>query len=150
MKHFHFSVKAFLFLAAVVLSQGFSHRAGGDYYKVLLNNKLVTEQYLYKPVTVKTLSLNSSNSNDKLTIYYSHCGMAGAGRSISIKTAAGSVLGRWDFEDSKLIELQLPVKDLLKASGKNTNAFLYYASKEVPSGKPLLTIQFSNKVVASL
>ena len=150
MKHIHFSVNAFLFLAVVFLLQGFSNRAGGDYYKVLLNNKLITEQFLYKPITMKTLSLNSSNSNDKLTIYYSHCGMAGAGRIISIKTTSGSLLGKWDFADSKLIELQLPVKDLLKTSGKNPTVLLYYSSKEIPSGKPLLTIQFSNKVVASL
>ena len=150
MKQVLLSAKAFLFFGLVVLSQGFSNRAGGDYFKVLLNNQLITEQYLYKPTTIKTLSLASTNNNDHLTVYYSHCGMAGTGRNILLKDQSGKLLGKWDFADSKQMELQLPVKDLLKRSGKNSSALLYYASKEIPSGRPLISVEFLNKVVANL
>jgi hypothetical protein len=150
MKHIILTAKATLILVLVFFVQGFSNRAGGDYYKVLLNNKLLTEQFLYKPISLKTVSLTASNNNDQLTIYYSHCGTAGSGRSISLKTSSGKLLGKWDFADSKQIALQLPVKDLLKASTKNSSGCLYYASKEIPGGKPLITVEFLNKVVASL
>ncbi len=150
MKNIYLTAKAILFLVLVFFVQGFSNRAGGDYYKVLLNNKLLTEQFLYKPVTVKTVSLTPSNNNDQLTIYFSHCGTAGSGRTVSLKSSSGKLLGKWDFADSKQIALQLAVKDLLKASTKNSSGCLYYASKEIPAGKSLITIEFLNKVVASL
>jgi len=150
MKHIFLSAKACLFFGLVVISQAFSNRAGGDYFKVLLNNQLITEQYLYKPTTIKNLALRSTNNNDHLIVYYSHCGMAGTGRNILLKDQSGKLLGKWNFADSKQMELQLPVKDLLKRSGKNSSAFLYYASKEIPLGKRLITIEFLNKVVANL
>jgi len=150
MKHISLSAKALVILTFVFLSQSFSNRPGGDYFKVLLNDQLVTEQYLYKTVTIKTFSLASSNNNDKLTVFYSHCGKAGVGRSVSLRTASGKVLGKWDFADSKYIEVQMPVKDILKATAKNKSALLYYASKEIPGGKPLVTLDFSNNVIAGL
>ena len=150
MKHIILTAKAILFLVLVFFVQGFSNRPGGDYYKVLLNNKLLTEQFLYKPIALKTVSLTASNNNDQLTVYYSHCGTAGSGRTISLKSSSGKLLAKWDFSDSKGIALQLAVKDLLKAATKNSSGCLYYASKEIPAGKPLITIEFSNKVVATL
>jgi hypothetical protein len=150
MKQISLSAKALVVLAIVFLSQGFSNRPGGDYFRVLLNDQLVTEQFLYKAVTIKTVSLASTNNNDKLTVFYSHCGKAGVGRNVTLRTISGKVLGKWDFADSKHIEVQMAVKDILKASAKNKSASLYYASKEIPSGKPLVTIEFSNKATASL
>jgi hypothetical protein len=46
--------------------------------------------------------------------------------------------------------LQLPVKDVLDASSKKSSVFLYYASKEIPSGKQLLAIDLSSKTIAKL
>lgn len=149
MKHVILTLRAILFLVSVFLVQSFSNRAGGDYYKVLLNNKLLTEQFLYKPIALKTVSLAPSNNNDQITIYYTHCGVAGSGRTISLKSPSGKLLGKWDFADTKQIALQLPVKDLFKVSTKNSSGCLYYASKEIPGGKPLIIMEFSNKVVAS-
>jgi hypothetical protein len=60
MKHITLTPKAFLFLALVFFVQGFSNLAGGDYCKVLLNNKLLTEQFLYKPIALKTVLLTPS------------------------------------------------------------------------------------------
>jgi hypothetical protein len=150
MKQVDMSAKIFCFLLLSFFFQAFSGPSGGDYYKVLLNNKLVTEQFLTKPVSMKTLSLTPHNSNDHLTIYYSHCGTAGKARSVSVRNHSGTVLKEWKFSDSKTMELQLPVKDILSASSKKGSLFLYYASKEIPSGKQLLAIDLSNKTIAKL
>jgi len=150
MKQIHMTAKVFSFLLLSSFLQAFSGPSGGDYYKVLLNNQLITEQFLTKPVSMKTLSLTASNNKDHLTVYYSHCGMAGKERSVSIRNHSGTVLKEWKFADSKTMDLQLPVRDILKASSKNNSLFLYYASREIPSGKQLLAIDLSNKAVAKL
>ena len=150
MKQVHLAARIFLLGLIGFFFQAFSTRAGGDYFKVLLNNKLVTEQFLHKKCAVKTLSLASSNSSDQLTVYYSHCGVAGKERSVLLKTSSGKLLGKWNFTDSKTIEVQLPVKEVMKVSGKNSSASLYYASKEIPQGKELITVNFSNKAIARL
>mgnify|MGYP006951358344 FL=1 len=150
MKQIHIAAKISCFFLMSFFFQSFAGPSGGDYYKVLLNNKLVTEQFLTKPVSMKTLSLTTANSNDHLTVYYSHCGTAGKERSVSVRNHSGTILKEWKFTDSKTMELQLPVKDILNASAKNGSVFLYYASKEIPSGKQLLAIDLSNKTVAKL
>jgi len=140
---------SFLVLIAFFL-QSYSGPTGGDYYKVLLNNRLITEQYLAKPVAMKTLSLAASNNNDHLIVYYSHCGTIGKERTVFLRSHSGTVLKEWKFADSKSFELQLPVKDVLNASAKKGSVFLYYASKEIPSGKQLLSIDLSNRTIAKL
>lgn len=149
-QQFNLAARAFLILAASFFSQAFSHPSGGDYYKVLLNNKLITEQYLTKPVAMKTVSLTTLNNNDILTIYYSHCGSVGKERSVSLKNQSGKVLKEWKFADSKSMDMVVPVKEVLNASGKNTLASFYYASKEIPSGKQLITIALGNTATAKL
>jgi len=150
MKQIHIAAKVCCFVLASFLFQAFSGSYGGDYYKVLLNNRLITEQYLTQPVAMKTLSLTNSNNGDHLTVYYSHCGTVGKERSVSVRNQSGSVLKEWKFADSKTMELQLPVKEILNASSKKGPVFLYYASKEIPSGKQLLAIDVSNKTIANL
>jgi hypothetical protein len=83
-------------------------------------------------------------------VYYSHCGTAGKGRSVSVEDPSGNVLKELKFADSKNMELQLLVKDILNVSEKEGALLLYYASKEIPSGKQLLTIDPSNKSIAKL
>jgi hypothetical protein len=150
MKPIYVAARISSFLLISFFFQAFSGPSGGDYYRVLLNNRLVAEQYLTKPVSMKTLSLTSSNNNDHLIVYYSHCGTSGKGRTVSVRNHSGTVLKEWKFADSKTFELQLPVKDVLDASSKKSSVFLYYASKEIPSGKQLLAIDLSGKTIAKL
>lgn len=148
-KQFQFVAKSLLILCAGIALQSFS-APGGDYYKVVLNGKLITEQYLTKPAPVQTLSLTQTNNNDRLTIYYSHCGTAGKSRSISLRNKNGSILKEWKYTDSKDMNMPLPVKELLQASGKSNSASVYYTSKEIPSGKLLITLNLSAQTVAKL
>jgi hypothetical protein len=150
MKPVYAPAKISCFLLISFFCQSFSGPSGGDYYKVFLNNKLITEQFLTRAVSIRTLSLTASNSNDRLTVYYSHCGTSGKERTVSVRNHSGNVLKEWKFADSKNMELQLLVKDILNVSGKKGALLLYYASKEIPSGKQLLTIDLSNKSIAKL
>ena len=142
-QQFYFVAKSSALMLAFVFFQSFFNK-GGDYYKVLLNGKMVAEQYLTKPATLKALSLNAGNQNDQLTVYYSQCGQAGKGRSIALKNESGKLLKEWKFTDSKSREMQLPVKEVLQASAKLSTASVYYTSQEIPAGKMLITLNLSN------
>jgi hypothetical protein len=143
-QQFRFIAKSSVLVLAIICLQSFSfHRRGGDYFKVLLNGRMVAEQYLTKPVALKTLSLNAANRNDKLTVYYSHCGRAGSSRAISLKNEEGKVLKQWEFADAPSQEMQVPVSEVLKASSSLNTVSFYYSSKEIPSGKQIITFNLS-------
>ena len=59
--------------------------AGGDSYRIYLNNKLILQQYVTRSLDLKNLPLSEANANDKLVIYYNHCGATGRSRSIAVK-----------------------------------------------------------------
>jgi len=142
-QQFVFLPRALVLILAVLCFQSFSTNGGGDYYKVLLNGRLVAEQYLTKPVALKALSLNTANHNDKLTVYYSHCGQAGKSRSITLRNDNRKILKEWKFSDSPSQEMQVPVDEVLAASSKQTSVSLYYASKEIPSARELIELNLS-------
>lgn len=143
-QQFYLLAKSTMLAATFIFLQSYSFKLGGDYFKVLLNGRMVTEQYLTRPVPMNALSLTSSNRNDQLTIYYSHCGQAGKGRSISIKDGQGKILKEWKFNDSKSQQMQLSVAEILNASLKQHSVILYYASKEIPSGRQIITLDLSS------
>ena len=141
-QQFYLLVKASALMLTVICLQSFFHK-GGDYYKVLLNGKMMAEQYLTKPVSLKTMSLNTANRNDQLTVYYSHCGQSGKSRTITLKNEEGKILKEWKFADSKSLEMALPVREVLQASAKVNAASVYYASREIPSGRQLINLNLS-------
>ena len=146
-RSFLFAKMPSLILAFICLVS-FSNGGGGDYYKILLNGRLVAEQYLTKPIAIKTLSLNAANHNDKLAVYYSHCGKAGRGRNIILKGENGKVLKEWRFSDSQSQEMQIPVGEVLNASSKLNTVSIYYSSKEIPSGKQIISLNMSTIALA--
>jgi len=145
-QQFRFIAKAAMLMVVFIFFQSFFK--GGEYYKVLLNGRVVAEQYLTRPVALKTLSLNSSNQNDQLSFYYSHCGRTGSNRSIALKNVSGKVLKEWKFDNTNSQEMQVPVKEVLQASSKNSTASIYYSSKELPAGRMLITLDFSAMALA--
>ena len=58
--------------------------AGTDSYRIYLNNKLILQQYVSRSLDLKSLPLSEANANDKLVIYYNHCGATGRSRSIAV------------------------------------------------------------------
>jgi len=120
-------------------------KAGGDYFKVYLNNKLILEQYVHLPFDLKQLQLDKSNINDKLVFHYSHCGQIGNGRKIAVKDAKGNVMKEWKFEDvsGKHSGMIIPVKELLQL--KQDDLQFVYSAKELPKGQLMASVRLTDK-----
>ncbi len=120
-------------------------KAGGDYFKVYLNNKLILEHYAYKTLDLKQLQLDKSNINDKLVFHYSHCGQIGSGRKIAVKDAKGNVIREWKFEDvsGKHSGMIIPVKELLQL--KQDDLQFVYTAKELPKGQLMASVRLTDK-----
>ena len=129
--------------------------AGRDSYEIYLNSKLIFKQYVAQTsVGLQNLSLDKADPNDKIVIYYSHCGIVGKGRSIAIEDEQGHVLKEWKFadagDDKGMIIL---VKDILALKKNNPAANLnlyYFSSKQLPKGRILAAIKLKGKNVAGI
>jgi len=80
------AVKSLLILVCATLFS-FSPKRGGDSFEIVLNGKRVLQQFVYASKGVQTIQLAPTSDNDKLDIYYSHCGQVGKDRYITIKNA---------------------------------------------------------------
>ncbi|HVF97704.1 MAG TPA: hypothetical protein VM871_10295 [Flavisolibacter sp.] len=141
---------AIITVAACIALESFSKKPGGDYFKIFLNDRLMTEQYLTQPTNLSLFSLSAANRNDKLTIHFSHCGTAGKNRAISLKDEKGNLLKEWKFADSKSIALQIEVRDVLQATSAKSICTVFYSSKERPSGQALTKLDLKKASVARL
>lgn len=126
--------------------------AGGDVYRIFLNGKQVLEQYVYapKPLDLTALPLSEANGNDKLVVYYSHCGAVGKSRVITIKDDQGTVLKEWRFPDaasSKTDGMEIPVREILALQAKGKNLSLFYSSQQLPAGRMLTRVGKSAKPI---
>ena len=152
MQHSNFKqtlAKAFTFAALSLFT--FNAKAGGDSYEIYLNNKLILKQYVTEPLNLKSLQLDKANSNDRLVIFYSHCGQTGKGRSIAIKDEKGKILKEWKFANSTGSKsMIIPVKEILQLEKNNTNGRLrlYYAAQQMPKGLMLTALDLGKSSVA--
>ncbi len=138
----HALVKAFTFAALSLFT--FNAKAGGDTYEIYLNNKLLLKQYLTQPLNISSLQLDKENSDDRLVIFYSHCGQTGKGRSVVIKDEKGEIIKEWTFANStgSNKSMIIPVRELLQLAKNNSSSrlHLYYAAKELPKGLMLTSL----------
>lgn len=114
----------------------FRAHAGGDYFKVYLNNKLILEKNLWDPLNLEHLQLGKANVNDKLTFHFSHCGKLGNDRKITVKDAKGNAVKEWKFPDapgSRQSGMTIAVKDILDLQQSDLQFF--YSAKELPKGQ---------------
>ena len=132
---------------------------GADSYRIYLNNKLILQQYVTRSLDLKSLPLSEANANDKLVIYYNHCGATGRSRSIAVKDENGVVLKEWKFQDAPVKEggmnipagddgMTIPVKEILALQAKNHELSLYYSSQQLPAGHLLTRVDKVSKPVA--
>ena len=157
MQHSNFSsafIKTFMVLFAAILFSS-AVFAGGDSYKIYLNKKLVTEQFVSRASSGSlNLNLGKANYNDEITVYYSHCGTVGKGRSIVVKDSKDNVLKEWKFSDSKdgsASVMTIRVKDILAFKKNNSDASLklyYFSAQYLPQGRLLTSITLSEKNTA--
>ncbi len=141
------AVKPLLIIFCAVLFS-FSPKTGGDSFEIWLNGKRVLQQHVYIAKGVQTLELTSTSDNDKLDIYYSHCGQIGKSRYITIKDEKERSLKVWKFADAmdKNAAMSFKLKDILSLRKNKTDKLnLFYSSYELPNGRLLVTITSGNE-----
>jgi hypothetical protein len=126
---------------------------GGDSFKVYLNDKLVLEQYVHGMKTVPNLKLVQSSVNDKIDVYYSHCGKGGKSRYITIQNGKNQPLKVWQFGDSKGTDNAMSFKlneiAALQQKASDKELQLFYSSKELPEGRELANLAIENSSLAT-
>ena len=137
-----------IFLFAFTLSA----TAGLDTYEIYLNNRLLVKQTVDKPLSLESLQLGKSNSNDQLVIYYSQCNApnkVAKARKIVITDANGQVVKEWKFADVQGTNagMTIPVKELLQLERLNSAAplSLVYTAEGHVQGQKLTSLQLGSK-----
>jgi hypothetical protein len=138
-------------LIAVVLSAtlfSFTNDFGGDTYEVHLNNKLLLRQMVWKQAGVADISLDPKTDIGELSVYYSHCGQTGKGRSISIRDDRHKILKEWNYADvtAPHSPMNFPVKELAAFNHSGSKLHLFYSSAELPEGKLLVNIDLKEEI----
>jgi len=140
------AVKSLLILFSATLFS-FSSKKGGDSFEVWLNGKRVLQQYVHVAKGVQTLQLAQASENDKLDIYYNHCGQTGKNRYITIKDKNNRPLKVWKFADAagSNVAMSFKLKDILSLKKNKTDKLnLFYSSNELPNGRLLAIIVSEN------
>jgi hypothetical protein len=141
------AVRSLLILFSLTLFS-FSAKKGGDSFEVWLNGKKVLQQYVHVAKDAQTLHLTQTSDNDRLDIYYSHCGQTGKSRYITIKDEKNRPLKVWKFSDASdnNIAMSFKLKDLLSLKKNKTDKLnLFYSSSQLPDGRLLAIIDSGNE-----
>jgi len=134
-------VKSLLIVLCATLFS-FSKR-GGDSFEIVLNGKRVLQQFVYASKGIQTIQLTPTSDNDKLDIYYSHCGQVGKNRYITVKNDKDQPIKIWKFADAtdKDGAMSFKLKDILSLRKNKTEKLnLFYSSSELPKGRTLAVI----------
>lgn len=140
------TVATSLVMTAALFS--FSNIKGGDYIEIYAGGKQLLQQFLHGDKSVKTLQLGQVAANDKIEVYYSHCGTTGKSRVLTIKDNNDNLLKEFRFADVKAEKdpMTFRLKDVQK---KGINSLkLFYTSKEIPNGKLLAVLSVKNESLA--
>jgi len=123
----------------------FASKWGGDSFEIWLNGKMVLQQFVHVSKGVQTLQLSQTSENEKLDIYYRHCGQTGSNRYITIKDENGRPLKVWKFSDSNAA-MSFRLKEILGLKkNKDSRLSLFYSSKQLPAGRLLATLNTSKE-----
>lgn len=137
------AAKVLVLLALCATLFSFSAYRGRDSFAIFLNDKLLLEQFVMPKEGVRTFELTRANYNDQLSIYYTHCGQPGKGRTIAIKDENNHTLKEWHFGDASHLKSSMSCKvgDILSLQKNNQGKLqLWYATKEFPAGHVLASI----------
>lgn len=142
--------KAMMLIATATALLSFSPNFGGEGFEILLNGKVLLQQFGKDLNTVKNLELSQVSASDKLTIRYYHCGHVGKNRVVTIKDGQNKILKQWRYKDSEsnISEMLCTAQDIitLKKAGNNVIK-LYYSSSELPAGRMLASVVLGDNSV---
>lgn len=125
------------FFAVLLTTLSLSAKAGGDYYRIFLNNKLILERNMMEALSLKELPIENTAASDQLVVYFSHCGAIGKGRTLTLRDENGKVVKEWKFADTddKKASMKIPVRELVQLKKHHKGVLnLHYAAKELPKG----------------
>jgi hypothetical protein len=142
--------KAMMLIATATALLSFSPNFGGEGFEILLNGKVLLQQFGKDLNTVKNLELSQVSASDKLTIRYYHCGHVGKNRVVTVKDGQDKILKQWRYKDSEsnVSEMLCTAQDIitLKKAGNNVIK-LYYSSSELPAGRMLASVVIGDNSV---
>lgn len=138
-----------LSLICVFLSS-FVTLPGADSFEVYLDNELLIKDYIYGQRSNKAVLLDK-NSSATMTVSYSHCGVTGTSRTLSLVDEQKKMLKEWTFAnvDPKVKDpMAILVKEIVTASnGKSTT--LYYKSTEIEKAVMIAPVKLVDKTTAA-
>jgi hypothetical protein len=135
--------KALSLVTISVMLLSFSSKPGGEGFEIILNNKIMLQQFGNEMNNVQSLQLDQLSVNDQLNLKYYHCGKAGNNRVITIRDSQNNLLKELQYGDASTSSaaMALPVKEILGfKKGKTVTLKLYYASDELPNGRMLISL----------
>lgn len=139
MKHAH----SLMWIAVSVILLSFSPKFGGDSFTISIDGKQVIQHYVVRQAPTPVLTLSPAPSTEEVSVYYSHCGQIGKGRSVSIKNDQQKIIKEWRFADAVNEHTAMTIKaSEIKALFKNGAETLnmHYASRELPEGRLLASV----------
>jgi hypothetical protein len=144
MKKYTFLFVSFLVMLCIGLFS-FSSNGGGDVFAIYFNGRQVHRQFVHIDHSVKALQLNVSGANDKVEVFYSHCGKMGTSRTLTLKNERNELIKELKFADADDDKSLMGFYPATFAKAQNVKVNLYYASKELPEGKLLATINWNDQ-----
>src|SRR5690349_4715302 len=91
---------AMLFVTGAALFS-FSNLKGCDSLEIYAGGKQLLQQFFHGDNSVKTLQLPQPATTDKIEVYYSHCGISGKNRVLTIKDNKDNLIKELKFADVK-------------------------------------------------
>jgi hypothetical protein len=151
MKQYNFLSFLILALPAVCIGLfSFSLNKGGDVFEIHLNGKQVHRQFVHVDNSIKTLQLQAFGDNDKIEVFYSHCGQIGTSRMLTLRNGKNEQIKKFKFPDVNNNRSLIGFSGKEIAGNRNTMMNLYYSSNELPNGKLLATFRWTDgKVIAN-
>lgn len=142
--------KAMMLVATAAALLSFSPNFGGEGFEILLNGKVLLQQFGKDLNTVKNLELSQVSASDRLTIRYYHCGHVGKNRVVTIKDEQDRILKQWRYKDSEssVSEMLCTAQDIITLKKAGNSVFkIYYSSSELPGGRMLASVVVGNNSV---
>ena len=135
----------------IIASTAFTSKPGGDSYSIYLNDKMLVQHFVYMKKALPHVAFNQASPDDKVVVFYNHCGRTGTARVISVRDKSNNVLKNFKFPDAidKAGGMRFSLRDLNELQkAQKENLSLYYFSKEIPEGKMLATVSVSDNAMA--
>ena len=137
-----------LVAAMAIAMLSFTTLPGGEFYRITVNGKQVIEQFLTKSQETPTLHINAFGSNDKLSVYYNHCGEMGTNRVITLKSSE-RIQKTWKFNAASGDQMTINLKELSAVAKGSESYQLVYSSNELAKSRVLANVRIGGATASN-